>query len=324
MGVQSKVPELKGLPARQVEGVGSPMRVIESAGRRLRTAGLVAAVVGGSLVATTTHAAAGVDCAKVKFIGAAGSGQSTAPPHGYGLENQQMSTRLGALLDLGSPDPATNDGGYRATWISYTAAPVDVLIPSKRVMTQINNPGTRPFGLLNYKTEHFDRYMASVDQGVDAMISAIQISYYNCPAEKVVVSGYSQGALVVHRAVNILHDRDPKALDAVAAIVLISDPARTPNSNTIKFGGSSRDAQGVETYLKAFFLQGENRDIRLPGVTANVCDAADIVCDFNWTRLTTAGLSSSIHTTNYKQSWNLGMRQAASWVAGVVKAYNRP
>ncbi|MET0821130.1 MAG: cutinase family protein [Aeromicrobium sp.] len=43
-------------------------------------------------------------------------------------------------------------------------------------------------------------YLDSIDAGVDALVEVLSSSERNCPNEKWVVGGYSQGALVVHQA----------------------------------------------------------------------------------------------------------------------------
>lgn len=110
----------------------------------------------------------------------------------------------------------------------------------------------------------------------------------HCPTEKLVLSGYSQGALVIHIALLELNHSDPSALDSthIAAVLMIADPA--------KVGGAAEETWQADDQLAGAGVQ--NADgiwTKLPGLpdvdkgplpssvvgrTLAICHNHDIVC----------------------------------------------
>ena len=74
-------------------------------------------------------------------------------------------------------------------------------------------------------------FMNSVDAGTAALGAQYASFAQRCPATKVVLAGYSQGAMVVHRNLNALAD-SPN----VAAALLIADGDRLPGDNVSSMG----------------------------------------------------------------------------------------
>jgi len=64
-------------------------------------------------------------------------------------------------------------------------------------------------------------YNDSVDSGSQELAGYVRDSTINCPAQRIVVGGYSQGAHVVHEALNIIPDNERSVIDNV---VLFGDP----------------------------------------------------------------------------------------------------
>jgi len=64
-------------------------------------------------------------------------------------------------------------------------------------------------------------YNDSVDSGSQELAGYVRDSTINCPAQRIVIGGYSQGAHVVHEALNIIPDNERSVIDNV---VLFGDP----------------------------------------------------------------------------------------------------
>src|SRR5262249_61456752 len=74
-------------------------------------------------------------------------------------------------------------------------------------------------------------FRSSVDPGRSALGAQYAPFAQRCPASKVVLAGYSQGAMVVHRNLQALAD-SPN----VAAALLVADGDRLPGDSVITIG----------------------------------------------------------------------------------------
>ena len=99
-----------------------------------------------------------------------------------------------------------------------------------------------------------------------------------CPDTKVVLAGYSQGAMVIHRN---LHDlaEDPH----VAAALLIADGDRLPADTTLNLGSTAvTPGLGKGVAQEHSFLASAPTATLPPSIgmrTISVCDVGDPVCD---------------------------------------------
>ena len=120
----------------------------------------------------------------------------------------------------------------------------------------------------------------SVDDGTDAVAKQFTAFTERCPDTKVVLAGYSQGAMVVHRNLYDLAD-DPH----VAAALLIADGDRLPADTTIALGSAVGTAdRGMGVAQEHSFLASANTSMLPPAIgarTVSVCDAGDPVCDYD-------------------------------------------
>lgn len=78
---------------------------------------------------------------------------------------------------------------------------------------------------LNYLTND---YMTSIFTGAGTLYGLIENEESQCPGEKLILAGYSQGALVIHLARLDLAANDPAALSSshLGAVLLLADPAK--------------------------------------------------------------------------------------------------
>lgn len=169
---------------------------------------MLAAGIGLAGLSTGTAAAA-PGCADFHWMGAAGSGQrdgaGLSANGGMGSVVYQSYQQLKSQLQA---DGLTMD----AEAVQYPAAPVPL-----------------EGGLGGWLT-----FLGSVGDGTDATAEQYKAFTARCPDTKVILAGYSQGAMVVHRNLYDLAD-DPH----LAAALLIADGDRLPVDSTIKLGSTA-------------------------------------------------------------------------------------
>jgi len=152
------------------------------------------------------------------FIGARGSGEDPNRDDYYlsfsDNEEQNMGTRVPDVLAGLRADLAAR-GGFGAS------SDLKVMSVRYRALGTVSDP-LRMF----YDADYF----SSIYEGVNLTVEMILDERRNCPTEKIVLSGYSQGALVIHIALRQLAEADPAALNAIAGVALIADPAKVSHA----------------------------------------------------------------------------------------------
>ena len=219
---------------------------------------IAAAVTWASTLVAVSPAVAvdGTACADVVFLGARGSGQpqsgsgddggSGLGPQVYGVAQRLARQLPGQSIAVGA--------------VQYPAQGVELLA---------TDPTT---------------YFGGLERGVVDVQEQLRARATACPSERIVLSGYSQGAMVVHRALQDLERTgDPAArqiLRRTDGVVLISDGDRRPRDRATSYGTAGR-SRGI-----GFSLRPDSgaRAGRLPsGMTArihSVCLDFDVVCDY--------------------------------------------
>jgi hypothetical protein len=85
----------------------------------------------------------------------------------------------------------------------------------------------------------------------------------------------------------------------IAAIVLVADAHRLPFSGTPFVGTAPYSGQGLITALPGFV--DEDIPAPLQNITVNICNDADIVCDFRWLEsYLNKDLDTVQHTDSYQ------------------------
>ncbi|MFW0149247.1 cutinase family protein [Mycobacterium sp. smrl_JER01] len=214
-----------------------------------------AAVIGGAalLGLGTGAASAQPACPDVHWIGAAGSGE-----------------RAG--------DMAADAGMGRVVYKSYRDF-ASLVQQSGRTITAeaVNYPATAvpdDGGILAWAG-----FMSSVDTGAAALGQQYQAFVAQCPTTQVVLAGYSQGAMVVHRN---LHELD--ASPNLAAALLVADGDRLPQDPTINIGSVvSVPGAGKGVAQDWPILAGAPAPlpVTMGARTISVCDLGDAVCDYD-------------------------------------------
>ncbi|MDT5334664.1 MAG: hypothetical protein QOD90_169 [Mycobacterium sp.] len=221
--------------------------------RRLGLAVLVAGTALAGLATGTAAAASG--CGDFHWIGAAGSGQRDAA--GLVTNGGMGGVVYQSYLQL-RDDLAANGQTITAEAVQYPAAPVPL-----------------EGGLGGWMG-----FMDSVKSGTDATAKQFEAFTERCPDTKVVLAGYSQGAMVIHRNLHDLAD-DPH----VAAALLVADGDRLPADNTINLGSTAVvPSAGKGVAQEHSFLASaptSKLPLQIGARTVSVCDVGDPVCDAN-------------------------------------------
>lgn len=234
-------------------------------------AGMALAGLGGLSGLSMGAASAAPGCADYHWIGAAGSGQRD----GAGLTANGGMGRVVYQSYLQLRDElAANGQTIDAEAVQYPAAPVPL-----------------EGGLGGWLD-----FLGSVDDGTDATAHQFKAFTAKCPDSLVVLAGYSQGAMVIHRNLYDLAD-DPH----VAAALLIADGDRLPVDTTIDLG-STAIAPGVGKGVgqEHSFLASTDTSQLPPQIgarTISVCDVGDPVCDYNPDTTTLSAADLAIHTS---------------------------
>ena len=176
----------------------------------IRRLGLAVVVAGMALAGLATGtAAAAPACADYHWLGAAGSGQ-----------------RDGAGL-------TANGGMGGVVYQSYLQMRDELAASGRTITAEAVQYPAAPVPLEGGLGGWMD-FMDSVKEGADATATQFEAFTEQCPNTKVVLAGYSQGAMVIHRNLEDLAD-DPH----VAAALLIADGDRLPVDTTIKLGSTA-------------------------------------------------------------------------------------
>jgi hypothetical protein len=227
--------------------------------RRVVRAIVVAAFVGASITlagpaAAATSASAPQACKSVSIFGLRGSGQTMDQSGGFGHEVGIVVQRLHAeLADSGRPAALFP--------LDYTAASVDLLLP--------------PSGGVNnvFKVR---QYLASIDNGGNALYTAMGLRNRKCPGETFVVIGYSQGSMAIKVGLSSMAKRgERQLLSRIGGIGLIADPAKRANEYNV--GSAAPRSEGVATNLG----RGRTVPSSVAGTFASACQSRDVVCDFS-------------------------------------------
>ncbi|GAA3821763.1 cutinase family protein [Nocardioides panacisoli] len=197
----------------------------------------------------TGHSDRALECADVLFVGARGSGQKASDFDGFGAQVATARADLKSAL-----------GGRR------TVEPVAIDYPARGVQS-IFNPTIR-----------LDGYLDGMAKGITATERLLAERAAQCPEQRIVLAGYSQGAMVMHQVVRQLAANNKNGtLDRIAAIILIADGDREKNTDARLYGSAGRAGWGLRRPL-----HDQPIAARLAARTHSVCVKADMVCDTSW------------------------------------------
>lgn len=266
-----------------------------------------ASLAAAGLIVTSPADAATGPCPNVYLIGARGSGE---------------------LSGLGAPLTAFNNALLAALASRVTERHQAVPYTTDKASADLVPTVSQASGYLldvgnfydDYKRDHIDKYVASVPNGVAEVEATLSTINARCGTKtKFVLSGYSQGAMAVHEALEDIAAAAtaPAYAEQIAATVLIADPDEVQNGSGADLGTAASDHAGLTNNTT-------NIPPRFAGSTWSICDSNDIVCDFrsaDYLSSATAGMvvkrikaAVKVHQTYYT-STNPTLPSAASAVA---------
>jgi Cutinase len=169
-------------------------------------------------------------------------------------------------------------------------------------------------------------YFKNLDNAISAAIGDLKTQATACPGQDIMLAGFSQGAIVMHR---VLHELASKPADAgivsrLAAAILIGDGDQVPADNEVRFGTAPLKAHGVgQAFPKVSGASAAKFGSATGAGIASVCDKADLVCDWtDWDEEPVAfAYAFSVHL-QYPNSKPVSA--AASWAAKRVLALPVP
>jgi hypothetical protein len=255
-------------PAAGHEAAGNTMRgrlILGIAGALTMAAGLGLTAPALSPPARAASAPA-ASCAAVWFLGARGSGEKGPGTKGWHSSGGSlgMGGEVTSAYDRVRTDLAGLDS-VQATSLSYAADSVWTLV------------------------RHRASYFAGLSAGVSTAVRDLNSQASRCPKQRFVLAGYSQGAMVLHRA---LHRLDAGAagrrtLTRVSAAILIGDGDQVPHdTGVVRYGTAPSGAKGIGQRFASLSGASSKKFSRSVGSRAlSVCDLYDVVCDWsdiNW------------------------------------------
>lgn len=221
-------------------------------------------------------------CADVLFVAVRGSGEADDLAH-----NDGMGARITPLRDGIRDAIADSNLDVRQYSVDYPAFAVDGLDDDTSLFGGIVGAAAQVAAGMGENLLP-PPYFTSIDIGVMKLNRVLTDSRERCPGERVVLAGYSSGALVVHRALTEL--TDPVDL---AGVALVADPARDllVEGDLRRQGqtyGSAAEGAGITRWavaLPVFDGFVDKLGIDLPylssevrKVTYDICDLGDPVC----------------------------------------------
>jgi cutinase len=226
--------------------------VIRRLGLAVVVTGMALAGLSGLSAGTASAVSA---CGDYHWLGAAGSGQ-----------------RDGAGL-------TTNGGMGGVVYQSYLQLRDELAASGRTITAEAVQYPAAPVPLQGGIGGWMD-FMDSVKEGTDAAAEQFEAFTAQCPDTKVVLAGYSQGAMVIHRNLEDLAD-DPH----VAAALLVADGDRLPLDTTINMGSTATWPNvGKGVAQEHSFLASAPTSKLPPDIgarTVSVCDVGDPVCDYD-------------------------------------------
>jgi hypothetical protein len=234
------------------------------------TLGAAVAVAGAAFVGLAGSAQAQSTCPDFHWMGAAGSGQRTGDLTANAGMGDDIYQSYRDLQKLVAADGRT-----------MTAEAVDY--PAVAVPDEDGGVG------------QWLGFMGSVDQGTTALGAQYAAFSAKCPTSKVILAGYSQGAMVVHRNLNTIG-----ANPNVAAALLIADGDRRPEDPTLNIGsvtGVPGKGKGVAQDWPILAHAPAPLPPATGARTISVCELGDAVCDYDEDAEKVSPMATLIHTS---------------------------
>ena len=220
-------------------------------------------------------------CAPYLFVGARGSGEDGNGTPGW---TATSDNQLGLAARVGPVEQRLarhlGAGNLTALSVNYRADDVYKLIDVEPV------------------------YIDHLEAGVQDVITRLRELQQVCPDQKILMSGYSSGAMVVHRSILGLakgNAKDQRIANRIAGAVFIADGDRHPADPVRDYGSASDKSHGVGWAFRPLSrTRGASIPDRIAQRTLSVCDWRDIVCDFRNLNKINVAYGVAVHSFHYK------------------------
>lgn len=212
----------------------------------------------GAVVLITQQTANAATCTPVLFVGVRGSGEAA----GLGPTIQDTYNNF----------KASESQSTTLYALPYTASPVPVVNRGASISAFIN----------------------SVNSGKTMLVNYINAQVAQCPTQKIVLAGFSQGALVI---VETMRTLSVATMQHVSGISLLGDPAFDP-----KFAGNvgtySKNDSGIVSTFTSVYKSQSYLPSTVSGNAKSYCLAYDPVCNYSIVSLTNCLFSGNNCTHN--------------------------
>lgn len=221
---------------------------------------------------------------------------------------------FGACIGPGDSDAdVTSQAATTCANVAIITARASTEAPGEGItgalVTQIINSSTQTISRASVSyPATLNNYNSSSLQGIQALTSQLTTEVQNCPSEKIVLLGYSQGAHVVLDVLGggqggSLGTATPPISSAISshvtAVVTFGDPRHVPGQ-AFDLGTSRRNGLFPRSSTQLGVLSGFAPKIE------SFCDANDQFCD--------SGFSTQVHLTYLNRDQNA----AATFVLGKI------
>jgi hypothetical protein len=144
--------------------------------------------------------------------------------------------------------------------------------------------------LHDLRTGGVGTYFNDLSTGVTQALNDLMSQAASCPDQEIVLSGYSQGAMVMHRVLHQLgaSQAGQQVLSRIAAAVLIADGDQVALDHEVMDGSALHLAFGIGQVVRGLSgTSGAKFGSGLAARVIRVCNMGDLVCDIG----TAAGLA---------------------------------
>lgn len=203
-----------------------------------------------------------VACPHILFVGARGSGE-----HGPGTKGWKPTPA--DPFGLGGPVNSAYQRIAAATAAHSTLQAASVSYGADGVQTIFHD---------------YPKYFRAISVGVSWVLGYLNTLAAACPHQQIVLAGFSEGAMVMHRVLRTLEHATAgqRILERLAGAILIGDGDQVPHDRQTRYGSATLDARGIGLALRTVSHSSTAKFSPAVGSRVlSVCNKHDIVCD--WT-----------------------------------------
>jgi Cutinase len=251
---------------------GSHIRRVMALAFVLALVGLVWAVPGAGTTAARAQgeAASAPRCDMVLFVGARGSGEKGPGDTGWKPTGKDPYGIGGTVVNAYNEFQLVLPGErtVQVVAVSYHAYAVQTLLHAPK------------------------QYFNDLSAGVNWTLAELAKQAKECPYQQIVLAGFSQGAMVMHRVIHSLGGTTSgrAVLARMTDAILIGDGDEVSSDNEQRYGSAALNARGIgQSLRKASHSSAAKFSTSLKARVLSVCNKHDLVCgwtDFNLACLT--------------------------------------